>query len=446
MTSFLIIGFIGGFLYFLFANNIEKQFKERLLERAFIAAEVLLEKDNFSPVKYERVKARFLQTLPEEKVFYIETDGGTINYSSLPPQIIDTSSIEGSLTQKYEFYKIGDLDFCSLYYEDNEGDFIILISAKNTEGIAELNFLQKALFFIIFISLLIIAGVSLLFANQILKPINRMIIKVEEISGSNLQLRLNEGKGKDEISRLAKNFNRMLSRIESSFFTQKNFIQNASHELRTPLTVILGEAEYALKSSDLSPDERLAFQKIYQQADHLREMLNSLLHLSEIKNPGASSEYKLLRIDEVIQKTVIKINETFPSRVIHLEYKNIEDLNENSFVITGNDLWLEIAFTNILDNALKYSNNKPVKVFLEDKISSVCINVEDQGIGIQPQDLSKIFSPFHRGNNAKTKKGYGIGLALTENIIKIHKGFIQVTSIMKKGSNVIIELPKDSKT
>ncbi|HSP82546.1 MAG TPA: hypothetical protein VLN72_02305, partial [Gillisia sp.] len=68
ITSFLIIGFTGGFLYFLFAKNIEKQFQERLLERAIIAAEVLLEKDNFSPVKYERVKARFLQTLPGEKV------------------------------------------------------------------------------------------------------------------------------------------------------------------------------------------------------------------------------------------------------------------------------------------------------------------------------------------------------------------------------------------
>ncbi|QED36903.1 HAMP domain-containing histidine kinase [Antarcticibacterium arcticum] len=446
LTSFLIIGFIGGFLYFLFANNIEKQFRERLLERAIIAAEVLLEKDNFSPVKYERVKARFLQTLPEENVYYIETENGNIDYGGLPADIIDKSSIESSLSKKYEFYQIGDLKFCSLYYEDNEGDFIILISAKNTEGIAELYFLQKALLIIILISLLIIAGVSLLFAKQILKPINRMILKVEEISGSNLQLRLNEGKGKDEISRLAKNFNRMLSRIESTFFTQKNFIQNASHELRTPLTVILGEAEFALKSSALSPDDRLAFQKVYQQADHLRELLNSLLHLSEIKNPGPSSEYKLLRIDEVIQKTVIKINQTFPSGVIHLEYKNIEDLNENSFVVPGNDLWLEIAFTNILDNALKYSNNEPVKVLLEDKPATVCINIEDQGIGIQPQDLSKIFSPFHRGNNAKSRKGYGIGLALTENIIKIHKGSIEVTSIMKKGSNVIIELPKDLKS
>jgi len=445
ITSFLIIGFTGGFLYFLFAKNIEKQFQERLLERAIIAAEVLLEKDNFSPVKYERVKARFLQTLPGEKVFYLENEDGIIDYTGLPPEILNKPSIESSLTKRYDFYKIGDQEYCSLYYEDNEGDFIILISAINTEGIAELNLLKRTLFFIILTSLIFITGVSLLFAKQILRPINKMILKVEEISGSNLQLRLQEGQGKDEISRLAKNFNSMLSRIESSFFTQKNFIQNASHELRTPLTVILGEAEFALKSNKLSEEEKLAFQKIYQQADHLKELLNSLLHLSEIKNPGPS-EFKLIRIDEVVQKTVIKSNETFPSGVIHLEYKNVEDLKENSFVIPGNDLWLEIAFTNILDNALKYSNNKPVKVLLEDNPNSVCINIEDKGIGIHSRDINKIFSPFHRGNNAKNKKGYGIGLALTENIIKIHKGSIKITSKLNKGSNVIIELPKDSKS
>jgi len=445
ITSFLIIGFTGGFLYFLFAKNIEKQFQERLLERAFIAAEVLLEKDNFSPVKYERVKARFLQTLPAEKVFYLENEEGIIDYTGLPSEILNKSSIERSLTQKYEFYKIGEQEFCSLYYEDNEGDFIILISAINTEGIAELNLLKQTLFFIILGSLILIAGVSLLFAKQILRPINKMILKVEEISGSNLELRLQEGQGKDEISRLAKNFNRMLSRIEASFFTQKNFIQNASHELRTPLTVILGEAEFALKSNKLSTEDKLAFQKIYQQADHLKELLNSLLHLSEIKNPGPS-EFKLIRVDEVVQKIAIKSNETFPSGVIHLEYKNVEDLKENSFVIPGNELWLEIAFTNILDNALKYSNNKPVKVLLEDNPASVCINIEDKGIGIHSRDINKIFSPFHRGNNAKNKKGYGIGLALTENIIKIHKGSIKITSALNKGSNVLIELPKDSKS
>ncbi|HSJ12266.1 MAG TPA: HAMP domain-containing sensor histidine kinase, partial [Gillisia sp.] len=78
--------------------------------------------------------------------------------------------------------------------------------------------------------------------------------------------------------------------------------------------------------------------------------------------------------------------------------------------------------------------------------NSVCINIEDKGIGIHSRDINKIFSPFHRGNNAKNKKGYGIGLALTENIIKIHKGSIKITSKVNKGSNVIIQLPKNSKS
>ncbi|QCY68198.1 HAMP domain-containing histidine kinase [Antarcticibacterium flavum] len=437
-----MIGLTGIFLYILFEDNLENRFEERLLQRAVLAAEILLEKDELNESTYEAITLRYLQKLPAEKVFYLRTNNGVINYSQIPVEFANVNEIETAIEEDYNFFEVGKLKVCSLYYEDNQGNYIVLLAARDLNGEEQLNFLQRTIWIIIITALFIIALISLLFANQILKPINSMISRVQEIRSNKLELRLDEGKGKDEISRLAQTFNEMLSRLENSFYTQRKFIQNASHELRTPLTVILGEAEYALKSGKLEEDQEMAMQKIYQQADHLRQLLNSLLQLSEIRNDNFQSSFEILRLDELVQQVVINTNQTISAGKIHLEYKDTETLSTDSFEILGNELWLEIAFTNLLTNALKYSGNKPVKVTLLHAREKVEVFVEDKGIGIANDEIEKIFTPFYRGSNAGTKKGYGIGLALTRNIVKIHKGEINIESRPNKGSIIKVELPK----
>lgn len=440
----VIIGLTGIFLYFLFADNLEDQFQDRLLERAIIAGEVLLEKDEFSSRKYEAIKARYLQNLSREEVYYVYAEEGNVDYTTVPKKFRNRRAIETSVNKGYSYFKQDDLQVCSLFYQDNEGDYIILLAARDDEGAAQLVFLRNALLGIILGGILFIAAFSLIFAKHILKPINSMITKVQGISGSNLQARLYEGKGKDEISRLAQTFNGMLSRLENSFQTQKSFIHNASHELRTPLTVILGEAEYALKKENLDPEQKLAFKKIFQEADHLRQLLNSLLQLSEMKNDNLKTNFKILRIDELVQQVVIKMNADLEGANIKLEYGNTQNLTAGSYEILGNEIWMEIAVTNVLNNAIKYSGNKPVRVLLFDQNGMVNVQFEDKGIGINEKELDKIFLPFYRGQNVRPKKGYGIGLTLTKNIIKIHKGEILIKSIEKQGSIVLVQLPRAS--
>lgn len=444
ITCAVIIGLTGIFLYYLFADNLEDQFQDRLLERAVIAGEVLLEKDEFSSRKYEAIKARYLQTLSQEKVFYVYAEEGKVDYTTIPGEFRNRRAIETSIKNGYSFFTQGDLQVCSLFYEDNEGDYVIILAARDNEGAAQLAFLRTALVGIILGAILFIAAVSLVFARHILKPINTMISKAQGISGSNLQARLFEGKGKDEISRLAQTFNGMLSRLESSFQTQKNFIHNASHELRTPLTVILGEAEYALKKENLDPEHKLAFKKIFEEADHLRQLLNSLLQLSEIKNDNLEASFKILRIDELVQQVVIKMNADVAGANVKVEYENTHNLTAGSYEILGNELWMEIAITNVLNNAIKYSGDKPVRVLLLDRDGMVHVQIEDKGIGIDKNEIEKIFLPFYRGKNVRPRKGYGIGLALTKNIINIHNGKISIKSIEKSGSIVLIKIPRAS--
>ena len=107
----------------------------------------------------------------------------------------------------------------------------------------------------------------------------------------------------------------------------------------------------------------------------------------------------------------------------------------------GNKQLLYLAFTNILNNACKYSNNKPVQVTIASSDNQVFLAFKDQGIGIPASEMPFIYDPFFRASNTRNFEGYGIGLPLTRNIIKIHNGHLQVSSVVEKGTTVQIKLP-----
>ena len=107
----------------------------------------------------------------------------------------------------------------------------------------------------------------------------------------------------------------------------------------------------------------------------------------------------------------------------------------------GNKDLLMLAITNIMTNACKYSSNKPVIVSLASTNNEIVMIIKDQGIGIPESDLPFIFDPFFRASNTAAYDGYGIGLPLTQNIIKIHKGELSINSVLHNGVTVQIKLP-----
>lgn len=109
--------------------------------------------------------------------------------------------------------------------------------------------------------------------------------------------------------------------------------------------------------------------------------------------------------------------------------------------VKGNKELLRLAINNLLSNACKYSNNKPVFVSLVATQNEIIINIKDQGIGIPSSEIQFIYDPFYRASNTKAYDGYGIGLPLTRNIIRIHKGSLDVQSIAQQGVSVYIKLP-----
>ncbi|MCP9199561.1 HAMP domain-containing histidine kinase [Gramella sp. GC03-9] len=438
-----IIALVAIFIYFLVAANMQQQFNKRLLDRAYIAAEISLEEDELSETKYQRLTLQHFKSLPGENETFFKLNNNRIDNEAFDYPGFNEEVFQKTLENTHTFFKTDGKPATAIYYKDNQGDFIIILSAEDIEGTQQLGFLIRTLSIIVLISLILILVVSLIFAEIILKPIRSIINKAETISASNLNLRLKEPGGKDEISRLAKTFNKMLSRIQTAFNSQKQFIHNASHELRTPLTVILGESEYVLQRE--KSESHNSIKKIHQQAEHLNELLTSLLQLSDVHETRPEENFLVFRVDELVQRIAITANDLQKQNRVRLEYQNSADLREDSFEILGNILWIEIALTNIINNALKYSFEETVVIRLKSTIKTTIIEVTDAGIGIVSTEMEEVFTTFFRGENAKSQKGYGIGLALAHNIIQLHKGEINISSQEHKGTSVKIILPNASR-
>ena len=276
--------------------------------------------------------------------------------------------------------------------------------------------------------------------RQALKPIAQIVKEVNKITATNLHRRVNEGNGNDEIARLAITFNNMLTRLEDSFLMQKNFVSNASHELRTPLTSILSAIEVTLSKARTNEEYYELLNGLHDEAEKLNKLITSLMNLSQTIGEGEPyQQTEEVRIDELLYEISREAKAASPDTHIIMNYKNLPD-NAGLLAVHGNRNLLHAAISNILDNACKFSNGE-VKCTLESKNGNIQISIKDNGIGIPAADLKNIFQTFYRSQNARSYPGSGIGLALAEKIISIHKGSINIASTENNGTEVIIVLP-----
>jgi len=228
--------------------------------------------------------------------------------------------------------------------------------------------------------------------------------------------------------------------MEIAIETNKNFISNASHEFGTPLTAIIGEADVALMKDRTSVEYQETLQKILKQSERLNKISQSLLFLAQLGYKENKLNYTILRTDELIMHANEIMNQLIPKNNINIDFDLLPE-NPKKLKVLGNKELLILAMTNILTNACKYSSNKPVVVSLASTDNEIVIIFKDQGIGIPESELPFIFDPFYRASNTAAYDGYGIGLPLTQNIIKIHKGELTISSVLHKGVTIQVKLP-----
>jgi len=434
ILSAVIISLLSGFVWY-FSNEFAfEDFYKRLEARVKIAAQIKLTED-VNNKAYAKMRNQYLERLPSEKEYIMRTGEVKALDRQLPASFYNRINT-GAMAR----YRIENHFYAGKFFKNNNNGYIVIVSANDPFGFRELKDLQRILIIGFFLSVILSFIVGWKFSNYMLMPLRNIIKSVKRIKAENLHLRLDVKDGNDEMSQLAQTFNNMLNRLETAFETQNNFISNASHELRTPLTIISGEVELAMKNIDDEQKQGKALAKIKDEAERLEHILTSLLGLAQSGFNGKNQPWEEVRMDELLWEIKDSVNQVHPNSKIEIDFSKLPD-DESLLTLRANKNLMKLALNNIVSNACKYSNEKLVSVSIESNIHTLSIAVTDRGIGIPQTDIQHIFEPFYRASNTNDFKGYGVGLPLSLNIIRLHRGSIAIKSQEGVGTEIKVLLP-----
>ncbi|MFI2744025.1 ATP-binding protein [Zhouia sp. PK063] len=436
--TFTYILIFSLFIYYLISNYTYTDFYKRLEIRAITMAKIELEEhQDINAVK--EIRREFLEPLQKEQVDIHEVS--KINSHSENIQIdVPKKFINNILKNERAFYKRGNTYYSGIIYNSQGKNYIVIVSAQNYYNSHHIAYLRNILIIAIAISIIIIVTVAVLFSKMVVKPIQTIIDNVNKISSENMNLRLAVPNNNNELRALTHTFNDMLNRLETSFETQKNFISNASHELNTPLTSIIGEADVILAKPRSQEEYIHSLQTILEEAEKLNKKTKALLFLAQTGYNGKIQKFEIIRIDQLIIDVKQTVEKIYQDSKIHIDFSLLPE-SSDKLNIKANEQLLHLAISNVLLNACKYSVNKEVKIAIGISNNHTILVIKDNGIGIPEKELSYIYDPFFRASNTRNFEGYGIGLPLTRNVIKMHEGELFISSKQNEGTTVEIRLP-----
>lgn len=437
-----IIFLLSSVLIYIFSADYRKEdFYNRLLNKANNTAKLLIEVDEVDVALLRRIEKDNPVSLPNEKII-IYNYKDTLLFTTDEEEAIrvDTALLDQIRLEDELRFIQGDYEVLGFLFKGEYDRFVVIAAATDIYGYKRLRNLVFILLIVFSISLVIVSISGWIYAGRALQPIASVVDRVSEISITSLNLRVDEGNTKDEIARLAQTFNRMLSRLETSFTTQKNFIANASHELRTPLTAITGQLEVTMLNTRSADDYKKVINSVLEDIKNLNNLSNRLLLLAQTSSAEKHTKFSHLRIDEMIWQVKDELLKHHPSFVINIDLNESLD-DEKKLTIKGDEQLIKIALSNLIENGCKYSINQTTDIYIDVSKTGLSVSFKDTGIGIPVGDMANIFEPFYRGSNTKKIQGHGIGLSMVKGIMKIHDGTIRITSAERIGTTITVDFP-----
>lgn len=285
---------------------------------------------------------------------------------------------------------------------------------------------------VLIVSLLLITGYY--FVNSIVKPITAINESTKKFAKGDFKERIPKSTD-DEIGTLCDSINHMAEALSSTEAMKNEFISSVSHELRTPLTAIKGWAETLAYDVDKETVQK-GVRVIRAETDRLSEMVEELLDFSRMQSGKFSLQKVKMDILAELGDAVLIYAEKARRENIRMIYNEPEMLP----FINGDKNRIRQVFINIIDNAIKYSNEGcTITIGAEAVGNKVQVIVSDNGVGISKQDLPRVKTKFFKAN--QTRRGSGIGLAVADEIITMHGGTLQIDSELGRGTSVSITLP-----
>lgn len=429
-------------IYVLQSSSSQREFRQRLRERAQVTSYIYLEKDEMRASAFRDFEKKYLQSLSNE-ILQVYDAQGRVRFVAEDERVrLSDAVLARIVLSKEVYFKLETRQAVGIFYHDNQGDYVIVAAAENVYGLRRLRSLATIMVGIFVASLLVIYAVGRIFAGRALAPIAALNDQVDRITAQDLHRRVDEPlrtSEKDDLRRLARTFNRLLGRLETSFEGQRTFVRNASHELRTPLTSSIGELQVLLARERSAEAYKEGANSVLGELQQLKQLINNLLDLAQADEVIPLADE--IRLDELLWEVRESVAPAQRSRV-QVDLGDLSELPDDPavFEIKGHRVLLTRALGNLVDNALKYSGPEQ-RVTLSLRYSAnggLVVQVADAGQGITEEDLAQVFQPFFRAASVRGVVGHGVGLPLAQRIVALHGGTLALRS--EPGHGTVAEL------
>lgn len=366
---------IAGLVFYFFSSNyIRNLYFHYMQEKAHAVAEEKFSKDELDPVKYRNVVIRRKASIPTSKELFVNVENHDLARQVLSAYLDDEQIKQLYANQTVNFEHGQEVGTAFVYY-DNTGTFAVIVLSRNPYGADISRTLRWALLFLVLVSAGVLWLISRLYAM------------------------------------------RMLDRIDRDYQTEKMFVNNASHEINNPLTAIQGECEVGLLRDYSAQEYQDILRRIAHEAERVVTIMRELLQFSHVRSGEEMTELEPVSIAPLLQS---------------IAKGRCEVDSQSDFTVAADAHLLRMAFHNLINNAIKYSDGQPVTIIIADHL----VVIRDRGIGIPKDDLPHIFEPFYRASNTGSVIGHGVGLALAKAILEKHGATVSVESKQGKGTTV----------
>lgn len=420
----VVLSLILAFIYVFYADFRRDEFFERLRQKCETTARLLVEVNEVDKDLLKIIDQNSINKMYDEKILVFDENNKLI-YSSLDDETIPYSStlINQIRNNEEKFYVDDDGDeVVGIHYTKQDRNYVVLGSAYDTYGFNKMKNLKNLLTGAMALGTILIALSSYFYMRQVFKPIDTLNQSIQSINENNLKGFITVKRNRDELDKLAHNYNGMLQRLSQAFDSQRSFVRNASHELKTPLALMMGRVEKLGEMIGRSQDEKQQLiNSILEDVKGQASLIESLLLLQRLQSqmPVPTTD---VRVDEILYESIRDVSLHFNQQKVEVDIDSSIQ-SESQLIVQGNVMLLKTCFRNMVENAALYSSDNLLSVRISADENSLQALFQNSGEESLPSQI--IFEPFYRSTKEQEKPGNGLGLSIVKQIISMMNGSVE---------------------